>query len=110
MLDEVGNRACLLTFIAEITAEHFHESPLCPVVILWVTGAHFAVPVKRKPNLIQLFAVVIDVCFGRDSRVLSRLNGILFSRKSIGIIAHWVEHIVALQSLEACIDVACNVA
>ena len=41
--------------------------------------------------------------------MLSCLNGILLGRESVGIVAHRVEHVVALKSLEACVDVGCYV-
>ena len=80
------------------------------MVVFRVTSAYFAIPIKRKTNLIQLFAVVIDIGFGRDCWVLTSLNGILFSGKSIGIVAHWIENIESLQAFETRIDVTCDVA
>ena len=41
--------------------------------------------------------------------MLACLNGILLGRKSIGIVAHRVQHVEAFQSLVACIDIAGDV-
>ena len=43
-------------------------------------------------------------------RMLSGLNGILFSRQSVGIVAHGVEHVETFLPLVACIDIAGDVA
>ena len=49
---------------------------------------------------------MINVCHGCYFGVLTRLNGILLSRKSVGIISHRVEHVESLLALVSCIDVA----
>ena len=41
--------------------------------------------------------------------MLSCLDGVLLGRQSVGIVAHWVEDVEALQTLIAGIDVACDV-
>ena len=110
LLDELLDGLCLLEFLVEVGVEHLLEGPLRPVVVVGCAGAHFAVPVKGEAYLVELFAVAVDVGEGSLLGVLTRLDGVLFGRQSVGIIAHRVEHIEALQPLVACIDVAGDVA
>ena len=77
--------------------EQFYKSPLSPFVIFRVAGPHFPAPVIGKPDLIELFAVPVDILFGSDGRMRARLNGILFRRKPIGIVAHGMQHIITFQ-------------
>ena len=79
------------------------------MVVLRVAGAHLAVPVERESDVVQLLAVACDVGNCSDLRMLSGLDGILLGRQAIGVVAHRVEHVVALKSLEACVDVGCYV-
>ena len=79
------------------------------MIILRIACADLAVPVKRETDVVQLLAIACDVDNGRHLRMLSCLNGILLGRESIGIIAHRVEHVVALQTLEACIYIGCYI-
>ena len=60
------------------------------MIVLWVAGAHFAVPVETKAYFVQLFAVSCNVLVGCDGRVLSCLNGILLGRQSVSVVSHWV--------------------
>ena len=41
--------------------------------------------------------------------MLSCLDSILFGRQSVGIVAHGVQHVIALLTLIACIDVRCDI-
>ena len=103
-------RLSLLQFLIEVAVIHLLESPLRPLVVARVAGAHLAVPVEREAYLVQLLTVAVDVLVGSNLGVLSRLNGILLCRQSVGIVAHRVEYVVSLQTLVACIDVAGDVA
>ena len=89
--------------------KHLLERPLCPMIIARLTSAYLTTPVEGETNLVQLLAVAVDVLFGGDSRMLTRLDGILLGGKSIGIVAHRVQDIEALQSLVASIDIAGDV-
>ena len=80
------------------------------MVILRITGADFAVPVKREADFVKLFAIACNVIHRCDGRVLSSLDGVLFCGKSVSIISHRVEHIETIQALVASIDVRSDVA
>ena len=109
MRHKLGNGLCLLTTVAEITVVHLLEGPLCPLVVLGITGADFAVPVKAEPDFIQLPAIACNILVGRLLRMLAGLDGILLGRQTIGIVTHRVEDIEAFQTLVARIDVAGDV-
>ena len=107
---EVFDGLCCLAFVAIERIEHFGKGPLRPVVILRVAGAYFAVPVEAETNLVKLFAIAGNILFRRHCRMLPRLNGILFSGQTIGIIAHRIQHVETLLPFVASIDVAGDVA
>ena len=113
LLLEVGNELvdglCLLQVVVVIRVEHLLESPLCPVIVMGVAGAHLAVPVKGEADLVELLAIAVDVLLSGDGRVLSRLDGILLGGQSVGVISHRIENIEAVEPLVASIDVTGNV-
>ena len=109
MSHQFADRASLLTFVAVVASKHLLESPLRPVIIFRVTSTYLAVPVEREPDFIQLFAVAVDIVDRCDSRMLSRLDGILLSRQTVSIVSHRIEYIEALQSFVAGINVRSNV-
>ena len=80
------------------------------MVILGVAGAHLALPVEAEADLVELFAVAGYVLLGGHSGVLSGLYGILLGGQAVGIVAHGVEHVEALRTLVARIDVRGDVA
>ncbi len=110
MLDEFLDGLCLLAGVAEEGIEHLLESPLSPMVILRVAGAHLAVPVEGETNLVELLAVAVDVGNGSDLWVLTSLDGILLCWQTIGVISHGVQHVISVESLVAGIDVAGDIA
>ena len=103
---EIFDRLSLLKGIVVVAAKHLLESPLSPVVVTRVAGAHLAVPIVAETYLIELLAIAGNVFNGSHFGVLTGLNGILLSRQTIGIVAHRVKHIEALKTLIARIDVA----
>ena len=100
----------MLSDVAIVAAEHAQEGPLRPVVIRRLAGAHLAAPVEGEANLIQLFAIAIDVVHRRHLRVLTRLDGVLLGRQTVGVVTHRVEHIEATEAFVASIDVGGDVA
>ena len=100
-LFQLPDRARLLPVAAIVAAEHFQEGPLRPLVVARVAGAHFAVPVERETDLVELFAVTGDVVFGGDGRMLSRLDGVLFGRQTEGVVAHRMQHVETALALVA---------
>ena len=109
MCYQLADRLSLMTRIAIEAVEHLLESPLRPVVISRIAGTHFAVPVERETNLVQLLTIAGDISRSSDRRMLSRLNGILFGRQAVCIVSHRIQHIESLQTLVACINVTGNV-
>ena len=90
--------------------EHLYERPLCPLVIFRVAGLDFAAPVVAETDFVQLGAVAVNVLAGGDLRVLPGLYGILLGRQSVSVIAHRMENIETLQTLEAAVYVGSYVA
>ena len=76
---------------------------------MWVAGTHLAVPVVAETDFIHLFTVTVDVFLRCDSRMCTCLDGILFCRKSVGVVAHRVEHVETLQTLIASVDIRCDI-
>ena len=110
MLNKLFDWLCLLQRVVVVAVEHFLECPLGPVVVCGVAGAHFAVPVVAEPDFVELLAIAVDIVHGGHLGVLTGLNGILFGRQAIGVVAHGMQHVETLQAFVARIDVACNVA
>ena len=90
--------------------EHLLKGPLCPMIIMWVTRAHLAVPVEAETDIVELTAVAGDILGSGLGRMLSGLYGVLLSGKAIGIIAHGIKHIESLQPFVAGINVAGDIA
>ena len=106
MSDEVFDRLSLLLGLIEIAVKHLLEGPLRPLIVNGVAGAHLTVPVEAEAYLVELLTVAVDILHRRHLGVLARLYGILLGGQAIGIVAHRVEHVIALQTLEAGVDVA----
>ncbi len=70
--------------------KHFDERPLRPLVVFGIARAHLPAPIVREPDLVQLFSVPLDIFFGSNGRVLSRLYGILLCRQPIRVVSHRV--------------------
>ena len=79
------------------------------MIVFRVACAHLAIPIKRESDVVQLLAIACYIGNGSNLWVLTSLDGILFRRQSIGIVAHRIEHVVALKSFEACIDIRCDI-
>ena len=110
VLHKFADGASLVEGGVVVAIEHFQESPLRPLVVFWVAGAHLAVPVVAEAYLVELLAIAADVFLRCHLGVLTRLDGILLGRQTIGVIAHGVKHIEAAQTLVARKYVAGNVA
>ena len=110
MCYELSNWTSLTYSIIIIGVEETDEDPLRPPVVFGIGGAHLTRPVEAKAYTIELLSVASDVFFGCDLWVLPSLYGILFCRKSKGIIAHRMEDIEATKSLIAREYIGGNVA
>ena len=107
---QFGDGARLLQRAVVPVVEHPQEGPLRPLVVFGVARAHLARPVEREADFVELLAVAGRVALGGDGRMLARLDGVLFSRKSEGVVAHRVKDVEALEPLVAGIDVRGDVA
>ena len=96
--------------VAVERVEQLEESPLRPFVITRLTGAHLAVPVVAKTDLVHLLAVAVDVLLGRHGGMRTRLDGVLLGGQTVGIVAHRVEHIEAFQPFVSCINIRGDIA
>ena len=108
-LNEFADGTSLLGVVAVIALEHLDEGPLRPFVITRIAGAHFAAPVEAEADLVELFAITVDVILRGDFRMLSGLDGILFGGQSVRVVTHRMEHVEALQSLVSCINIRSDV-
>ena len=106
MTTQIFYRHRFLQTVVVVRVEHLHKCPLRPFVIDGFTGTYFPVPIEAETDFIQLLTIAVDVFVGRLFWVLTRLNSILFGRKSVGIITHRIQNIEALQPLVASIDIA----
>ena len=79
------------------------------MIITRLAGAYLAVPVERKANLVQLFAVAGNILLRGFGGVLSRLNGVLLSGQSVGIVTHRVQHVKTLQAFIAGVNIRSDV-
>ncbi len=75
------------------------EDPLGPTHVARVDGREGAAVVEAQAHAVQLAAHVGDVLLGRDARMLAGLHGVLFRRKAEGVIAHGVQHVLALHAV-----------
>ena len=107
---QFADGACLLCSIVIERLEHFAKCPLCPLVVAGLAGTHLTTPVEGEADFVELFAIARDVLLRSHCRMLPCLDSILFSRQSIGIVSHRVEHIEATQTLVAGKDIGSNVA
>ena len=105
LLLEVGNkRRDRLSALSEVVVpvvEHLQERPLCPVVVLWLAGAHLTRPVEREAYLVELRTVTSDILVGGNGGVLARLYGILLGGQTKGVVAHRMQDVEAHLTLIA---------
>src|SRR5690606_39343517 len=76
-----------------------HENPLSPLIIAGIRSTHFTGPIIGETNIVQLLPITVYICFGRNRWMLSCLNSILLGGKTKRIIAHWMQHVEAFQTL-----------
>ncbi len=85
--------------IGKSLLEHLHENPLGPLVELRICGIQLHIPVIERIDLLQLTLDVLHILLCGDGRMNAHLDGIVLSRKSEGIPAHGMDHILALDQL-----------
>ena len=86
------------------------EDPLGPTHVAGVDGGEGTTVVEAQAHAVQLAAHVGNVLFGGDARMLAGLHGILLGRQAEGVVAHGVQHILALHAVVAADHVGGEVA
>jgi len=90
-----------ILFVHQPLAEQFSEQPLFPLVILWLAGCQFPVPVVAESKLLQLALHVLNIGVGPLGRWHLIFYGSTFCRQSEGIPAHGLEYVFPLHALVA---------
>ncbi len=93
-----------------VGVKHAYERPLRPLVVVGRAGTHLAVPVIAETYLVELTAIALDIVDCGHFRMLTGLYGILLRGQTIGVVAHRMQHIEALQTLVARIYVGSYIA
>ena len=106
---EFFDGAALLLVFIEPGAIKALENPLRPLVILRIGGVDFLVPVVAQAKALDLAAEIVAVLLGRDGRVRTGLDGVLFSGEAESVPTHRVEHIETAAALVAANDIRCGV-
>src|SRR5210317_91619 len=105
MLNEGINVTAFSAGMVIPSVKKLNKNPLCPFVIRRIGGFKFTRPVQTKTNVVQLLAVAGRVDCGGFFRVLAGLNGVLFSWKAEGIIAHGMQYIETFLLFVAAVNV-----
>ena len=87
--------------IGEAALQHLQEQPLVPAVILGLAGGDLAVPVVAEGEAPVRLLHLGDIGARPVARVQAALDGGVFGRKTEGIPAHRVQHVVAAHPLVA---------
>ena len=77
------------------------ENPLRPPHVIRVDGREAAAVVKAQTHAVQLAAHIRDVLLSGDTRMLAGLDRILLGWQAEGVIAHGVQHVLALHAVVA---------
>ena len=81
-----------------------------PTHVAGVDGGEGTTVVEAQAHAVQLAAHVGDVLFGGDARMLAGLHGVLLGRQAEGVVAHGVQHVLALHAVVAADHVGGEVA
>ena len=96
--------------VGEAALEQAQEDPLGPAVVLGGVGAELARPVDRDPPLAELAPERGDRALGRLARRLAGLDRVVLGRQPERVVAHRVDHLVAVTAAEVGDRVADRVA
>ena len=77
------------------------EDPLGPTHVARIDGGEGTTVVEAQAHAVQLATHVGDVLLGSDARMLAGLDRILLGRQAEGVIAHGVQHVLALHTMVA---------
>src|SRR5688572_21546248 len=89
-LYQLIDRFGLFCLAVEPAVEELEKYPLGPFVIMGIGGLYLAVPIETKADIVQLLAKVFDIVIGGYGGRDTMVDGILFGRKTKGIITHGV--------------------
>ena len=99
-----------LAFISKAVLVKLQKNPLRPPEVTGVGGIHFARPVKREADALELLAEVIDILLGHAGRMDMVFDGIVFRRQAECVPTDGEEHVVALHPALAGDDIHGRVA
>ena len=97
-----GRRA----LVRQAAVEQLQEDPLRPVVVLRIGGRQLARPVDRPAHPVHLLADLRDVAADDVAGRLAGADGGVLGRQPERVVAHRVQHQVAVAPLEVRDDVA----
>ncbi len=103
--DQFVNGTRPLLFEVVITVVHLQERPLGPTVVGRIAGDHLTVPVVRKTEFVELFAITRHVLGRSDGRMLTGLYGILFRGQTERIESHRMQHVEPAEPFVARVDI-----
>ena len=86
------------------------ENPLRPLVEAGVGGGNHFRPVVVEAQLPQLLGEGLDVLLGEAVGMVTGGNGVLLGGQAEGVIAHGVQHVVALHPLHPGHDIGSRIA
>ena len=89
-----------LLAVGEAALVEAQEDPLGPAVVLGLVGAELARPVDRHAPLPELLLEGRDRRLGRLARVLAGLDRVVLGRQPERVVAHRVQHAVAVPAPE----------
>ena len=69
-------------FVGQTFLVELEEDPLCPPVVVFITGAYLPVPVIGEAETLDLTAEVVDILLCRYIRMGSCLDGVVLCRKT----------------------------
>ena len=93
------------SFISQALFVKLGENPLGPLVVVWISGIDFPIPVIGEAKSVDLTLKVGDIFRCKVSWVIACIHSVLLSRQTKGIPTHWVKDIVALRALVAAEDI-----
>ena len=86
------------------------EDPLGPLVELGIGCGDHLGPVVVKAQLLQLLGEGFDVLLGKAVGMVAGIHGVLLGRQTKAVIAHGMQHVVALHALHAAHDIGGGIA
>ena len=86
------DRLCALSLGIEPRVVELQENPLGPLEITRIRGVHLPLPIVAETDSLKLAAKVGYISRSGNSRMLARLNRVLFRRETECVPTHRVQH------------------